>query len=97
MLRKTSAVLAALALLGVIGGCAGKTKHASTESLFTTYDVNKDGRITQEEYVVRSKDKQKAATAWKRLDQDGNGFVERTLNGDAPLRVWNDVESQDLP
>ena len=101
MLRHISAALAALALVGLIGGCAGKKTakkpYATTDELFTVYDADKDGKITKEEFMVRMKDKQKAETAWKRLDTDNNGFVERTLNGDAPLRVWNDVETQDLP
>jgi hypothetical protein len=101
MLRHVSAALTALALVGVIGGCAGKKTakkpYATSDEVFAVYDANQDGKITKEEFVVRMKDKQKAESAWKRLDTDNNGFVQRSLDGDAPLNVWNEVESQNLP
>lgn len=93
MLRKGSVALIALALVAAIGGCAGKKKYATVNDVFAVYDANNDGKITKEEFTVHFKDKQKAETAWKKLDSDNNGFVEQTLNNDAPLRVWNEVET----
>lgn len=101
MLRHVSTALAALALVGLIGGCAGKKTakkpYTSADEVFAVYDTNKDGKITKDEFMVRMKEKQKAETAWKRLDTDNNGFVTQSLDGDAPLRVWNDVESENMP
>ncbi len=97
MVRQTMAFAAALALVSLIGGCAGKKTYATTDAVFVTYDADKNGIITKDEFTTRWKDKQKAETAWKKVDTKNNGFVERTLNNDIPLSVWNDVESQNTP
>ena len=97
MLPKASVILLALAFLIALGGCASKKqKYATTDDVFAVYDVNKDGKITQDEFVAHFKDKQKAATAWKKIDTDNNGFVERTLQGDAPVNIWNAVEDTSI-
>lgn len=98
MSPKAFVMLAVLSLLVVVGGCAGKKKttYATTADVFAVYDVNKDGKITKEEFTAHFKNKDKALTAWKKIDVNNNGFVERTLQGDAPLRIWNDVENTDI-
>ena len=93
MLRKASVAVVALALVAGIGGCAGKQKYATVNDVFAVYDTNNDGKITKDEFVVHLKDKEKADVAWQKVDKDNNGFVERTLQNDAPLRVWNEVET----
>lgn len=93
MLRKASVAVVALALAVGVGGCAGKQKYATVNDVFVVYDANNDGKVTKDEFVARFKDKEKADVAWKKIDTDNNGFVERTLQGDAPLRVWNEVET----
>jgi Ca2+-binding EF-hand superfamily protein len=100
MLRYIPALLAVLALALAVGGCAGKkTKqtYLNVDQVFAVYDKDNDGKITQAEFTARFQDKLKADQAWKKLDRDNNGFVERTLNNDAPLNVWNEVETQNLP
>ena len=98
MLPKASMILVMLALLVAIGGCAGKKqRYATVDDVYAVYDVNQDGKITQEEFVSHFKNKDKAMTAWKKIDVNNNGFVERSLQDDTPLRVWNSVESDNIP
>lgn len=97
MQRLSVAVLVvALAFCGL--GCAKKQPHpySSVDEVFVRYDVDNNGVITREEYVSQWKDKQKAATAWKHIDKQGNGFVDRTLANDVPLDVWSQLESDDM-
>ena len=97
MLPKASVLLVALTILLALGGCAGKKqKYATMNDVFTVYDVNKDGKITKDEFVAHFKDKDKAATAWKKIDANNNGFVERTLQGDTQVNVWNAVEDTSI-
>ena len=77
-------------------GDLSELRGLTTDDVFAVYDVNKDGKITQDEFVAHFKDKQKAATAWKKIDTDNNGFVERTLQGDAPVNIWNAVEDTSI-
>lgn len=84
-----------LALLAAVGGCAKKKSYTSLDEVYAKYDVNKDGRITKEEFVAQWQDKQKAETAWKKIDRKNNGFVERVLDNDIPLDVWSAAESND--
>ena len=103
MLRNVPAVLAVLALALVIGGCSAKSPkpakqtYINIDQVYAVYDANGDGKITKEEFTAKFKQKQNAENAWKKIDKNNNGFVERTLNDDEPLRVWNDVESQNDP
>ena len=103
MLRNVPAILAVLALALAIGGCSakspkpGKQTYINIDQVYAVYDANGDGKITKEEFTAKFKQKQKAENAWKKIDKNNNGFVERTLNDDEPLRVWNDVESQNDP
>ncbi len=97
MVRRGMAMVAVLLLVAAVGGCAGKKGYASADEVFVKYDTDKNGVITKEEFVSKWKDKQKAETAWKKVDTKNNGFVDRVLNNDIPLSVWNDVESQDTP
>ncbi|WP_043643646.1 calcium-binding protein [Solidesulfovibrio carbinoliphilus] len=97
MVRKTMAILAVLTLAAALGGCAGKKGYASADEVFVKYDTDKNGVITKEEFTAKWQDKQKAETAWKKIDAKNNGFVDRVLSNDIPLSVWNDVESQDTP
>ena len=103
MLRLVPAALAVLALALAMGGCSAKSAkpakqtYLNMDQVFAVYDADNNGKITKEEFTAKFQQKQNAETAWKKIDKDNNGFVERTLNDDAPLRVWNDVESQGLP
>ncbi len=85
----------ALALLAAVGGCAKKKGYTSLDQVYAKYDVNKDGKITKEEFVAQWKDKQKAETAWKKIDTKNNGYVQRVLDNDIPLDVWSAAESND--
>jgi len=97
-MRKAMAAAMCLALAAAIGGCASKKKaYSSVDEVFVTYDNNKDGVITKEEFIDHWHDKQKAATAWQRVDAKNNGFVDRALANEQPLDVWSQVESNDLP
>lgn len=97
MAQRAVAILAVLILVAAVGGCAGKKGYASMDAVFVNYDTDKNGVITKEEFVSKWRDKQKAETAWKKIDSRNNGFVDRTLANDTPLNVWSDVESQDTP
>ncbi|EFL49427.1 EF-Hand domain protein [Solidesulfovibrio fructosivorans JJ]] len=103
MVRYVMGILAIVALIAALGGCAKKQSqqhpkgYATMDEVYLKYDVNKDGVITKDEFVAQWKDKQKAENAWKKLDVKNNGFVDRVLNNDAPVSVWNDVESQNTP
>lgn len=97
MVRKISAILIVLALAAALGGCAKKAGYASADEVFVKYDTDKNGVITKEEFTSKWKDKQKAETAWKKIDTKNNGYVDRVLNNEIPLNVWDDVESQNTP
>ena len=96
MMRIFWTLAVAVSLLVAVGGCAKKKSYASLDEVYAKYDVNKDGKITKEEFVAQWKDKQKAETAWKKIDRKDNGFVDRVLDNDMPLDVWSAVESNDL-
>jgi hypothetical protein len=97
MMRKSVVILACLAMLAVLGACAKKKGVASVDDAFVKYDIDKNGVITKEEFTATVKDKQKAETAWKKIDVKNNGFVDRALANDMPLDVWRSVESDNLP
>jgi len=97
MVRKVTAVLAVLALAAALGGCAKKAGYTSADAVFVKYDTDKNGVITKEEFTSQWKNKQKAETAWKKIDTKNNGYVDRVLNNEIPLSVWDDVESQNTP
>jgi hypothetical protein len=97
MMRKSVVILACLAMLAVLGACAKKKSVASVNDVFAKYDTDKNGVITKEEFTSAVKDKQKAETAWKKIDVKNNGFVDRALANDMPLDVWRSVESDNLP
>lgn len=97
MMRIWVGLAMAVALLVAMGGCAKKKGYASTDEVYMKYDTNKDGVITKDEFVAKWQNKEKAENAWKTIDQKNNGFVDRTLNNDAPLNVWSAVESNDDP
>ena len=89
-----------LATFALLGGCAKKQQHAgytTMDAVYIRYDADKNGVITKDEFLAQWKDKQKAESAWKKIDTKNNGFVTRTLDNDTPLSVWNDVESQNTP
>jgi len=98
MSPKAFVMLAVLSLLVVVGGCAGKKKttYATTADVFAVYDVNKDGKITKEEFTAHFKNKDKALTAWKKIDVNNNGFVERTLQDETQVPIWNAVEDDSI-
>jgi len=96
MLRTMVLVVACLALL--LGACAKKKGTAvSIDEVFVKYDLDKNGVITKDEFVSQWHDRQKAETAWKKIDAQNKGAVDRTAARDLPLDVWDNVESQDMP
>ncbi|MHC1713471.1 MAG: calcium-binding protein [Solidesulfovibrio sp.] len=97
MVRKTVVILACLAMIVVLGACAKKSGYTSVDEVYTKYDTDKNGVITKEEFASKWTDKQKADTAWKKLDSKNNGFVSRAMAGETPLDVWSDVESNNMP
>ncbi len=97
MMRIFWMLAVAMSLLVAVGGCAKKKSYTSLDEVYAKYDVNKDGKITKEEFVAQWKDKQKAETAWKKIDRKDNGFVDRVLDNDMPLNVWSAVESDNTP
>ena len=99
MVRKTIATAICLTMAWTVGGCATKTKKpfSSVDAVFMTYDADRNGVITKEEFVSHWQDKQKADTAWKRIDAKNNGFVDRSLANEQPIELWNAVETDNLP
>lgn len=97
MMRKAATAVICLALVSLLGACAKKKGYASAGEVFGTYDADKNGVITREEFLAKWQDKQKAQNAWKKIDTKDNGFVDRKLNDEIPVSVWNEVESQNLP
>ena len=96
-MRKSVAVLAGLAVMAGLAACAGKKGYSSIDEVFAVYDTDRNGVITKEEFTSKFTDKQKAETAWKKIDVKGNGFVDRSLANDMPLNVWDQVETPNLP
>ena len=86
----------AILSLASLTGCAGKKGYASVDEVFAVYDANHDGRITHDEFVATFHDKERADQAWKRLDPEGNGFVDRKLAADKPLNLWQGVETDNI-
>ena len=97
MMRKYVVLLAGLALVVGMAACAKKKGYTSVDEVFAIYDTDRNGVITKEEFTSKFADRQKAETAWKKIDVKGNGFVDRTLANDMPLDVWSQVETQNLP
>jgi hypothetical protein len=97
MVRKTVVILACLVIVLALGACAKKHGYTSIDEVYTKYDADKNGVITKEEFASKWTDKQKADTAWQKLDPKNNGFVSRAMAGETPLDVWSDVESNNMP
>jgi hypothetical protein len=97
MVRKMVVILACLAMISVVGACAKKKSYASVDEVYAKYDADKNGVITKQEFVTKWTDKQKAETAWKKIDSKNNGFVTRTMANDTPIDVWNEAESNNMP
>lgn len=96
MARYCMGILAVAALIVVMGGCAKKQSQpqfVNMDAVYVKYDTNHDGVITKEEFMAQWQDKQKAETAWKKIDMKNNGFVDQVINNDAPVSVWNAVSS----
>lgn len=91
--------LAAMAAGLVLGGlgCAGTQNTGSLDASFMRYDTNRDGVITREEFVSHWTDKQRADTAWKQLDKEGSGSLDRTRAKALPIDVWGQLDSQNTP
>jgi hypothetical protein len=96
-MRQAALVVLVMAL--VLGGlgCARTQANTSVDTIFMKYDADRNGIITKDEFVTHWSDKQKADTAWKKLDTAGNGFVSRTMANEIPLDVWSQVETQSEP
>jgi Ca2+-binding EF-hand superfamily protein len=67
-------VLAAL----VMTGCATtpeKKMSAEDRALCAALDTNKDGKITKEEFMARSTDKEKALKVYQKCDTGNKGYL----------------------
>lgn len=93
MRRMFWAVLA----VGLIGGglgCAAKQNTNAMDAAFIRYDTNRDGVLSKQEFVEHWQDKQRADTAWKQIDQEGAGSIDRARGKALPLDIWDQIESQ---
>ena len=52
--------------------------------------------LTKEEFVQHWQDKQRADTAWKKIDQEGKGSVDRMRAKSLPPDIWGDIESENI-
>jgi hypothetical protein len=79
-------------------GCAAKPNTAANvDKVFIQYDNDRNGIITKEEFSSHWVDKQRADTAWKKLDAEGRGSLSRSQAADVPFDVWSELESQSEP
>ncbi len=90
-------LLTTLTAAALLGACASHQHFNSMDEVYVKYDLNKDGVITKQEFVSQWRDKEKAENAWKKIDVKNNGFVQRGLDDEAPLNVWQSVESNSDP
>lgn len=66
--------LAALLLAGC-ATTADKQTQADREAVCASLDANKDGKITQEEFVACANDKKQAAESFNKLDGSKKGYL----------------------
>jgi Ca2+-binding EF-hand superfamily protein len=83
-----SGIIALALLLAALlmGGCATteeKKAQAERDALCASLDLNRDGKITKEEFVARATDKNKAAEIFDKCDSGKKGFL-----------TYGDVQSQ---
>lgn len=90
-MKTTTALGAALvcAVLVCGAGCAGKGAAA--------LDADKDGKVSRAEFIARYKDKGMAQTRFQRLDQNGDGFLDKNETGIYPDDYWSQTESNEEP
>jgi len=77
-------------------GCASRQNTNAMDATFIRYDTNRDGVLTKEEFVQHWQDKQRADTAWKKIDQEGKGSVDRMRAKSLPPDIWGDIESENI-
>jgi hypothetical protein len=80
----TTAFLAVLAAL-VMAGCAGtpeKKMSAEDRALCSVLDTNHDGKITKEEFMARTNDKEKGLQVFQKCDTGNKGHLtyEEVIN-----------------
>jgi hypothetical protein len=96
MRHVTAAIVTGLLALA-LPGCAHKQQTVDVDAIFIKYDTDKNGVITKEEFAAHWRDKQKADTAWKKLDSAGNGSLSRAQAKDVPFDVWSELDAQAEP
>jgi iduronate 2-sulfatase len=70
---------------------AGSTKRPATDraALFERKDLNRDGKLTREEFMANQPDPEAAAKRWETFDTDHDGFLSRdefiSMGGKRPV------------
>ena len=68
-------VLAALVMTGCATTTPEKKMSAEDRALCAALDTNHDGKITKEEFMARSTDKEKALKVYQKCDTGNKGYL----------------------
>ncbi len=76
MRPSTLIILLGVAVL-ICQGCAGtpKAPQKDSKAAFAAFDLNKDERISRNEFLCQIKDRKLAEKLFTELDTDGNGYI----------------------
>jgi Ca2+-binding EF-hand superfamily protein len=59
-------------------GCAGsKATRKDPQTVFSSFDVNQDGRLDQNEFFCRIKDRKIGQKLFNKLDANGDGYISK--------------------
>ncbi len=90
--------LACAASLFAFAGCASKKQNpATSEDFFAVYDADGNGEVTEEEFVAKFKDKDKAHKQFKLFDPENDGRIQRSAASilENNSSVWSQVDMDD--
>lgn len=68
-------VLAALVMTGCATTTSEKKMSAEDRALCAALDTNKDGKITKEEFMARTNDKEKGLEVYQKCDTGNKGYL----------------------
>jgi len=92
-------VLACVAAMAFFAGCAAKKHKTPTtaDEFFGMYDADNSGEVTEEEFVAKFKDKEKAHKAFQMFDPENDGRVQRSAASllESNASLWNQVDMDD--